>query len=59
MEVENMYSGLRLYQYNEDDLSVSGFLTSFFQITSLPVNKEKLLIDSFSLFPCLCASYAV
>ena len=54
MEVENMYSGLRLYQYNEDDLSVSGFLTSFFQISSLPVNKEKLLIDSFYLIPCLC-----
>ena len=26
-----------------------------FQITSLPV-KEKLLVDYFSLFACLCAS---
>ena len=32
------------------------FLTSFFQLTSLQVNKEKLLIDSFYLFACLCLS---
>ena len=32
------------------------FLKSFSQITSLQVNKEKLLIDNLSLFPCLCVS---
>jgi len=45
------YSSWRLYQYNEDDL-----LTSFFSITSLQVNKEKMLIDSLFLFLCLCVS---
>jgi len=32
------------------------FITSFFQIKSFQVNKEKLQIVSFSLFPCLCVS---
>ena len=32
------------------------WLTSFFQITIFQVNKEKLIIDSFSLFPCLCVT---
>ena len=32
------------------------FLTSFFQITSLQVSKEKLIIYSFSLIPSLCVS---
>ena len=44
------YSDWRLYQYNENDFSIL-VLTSFFK---LQVNKGKLLIDSFSLFPCLC-----
>ena len=38
------------YSYNENDFSIL-VLTSFFK---LQVNKGKLLIDSFSLFPCLC-----
>ena len=33
-----------------------GFLITLSQITSFQVNKDKLLIDSFSLFPCLCVS---
>ncbi len=39
------------YQYNEGDFLWVMFwsLTSIIQITSLQVNKEKLLIDSFSL----------
>ena len=28
-----------------------------FQVTNLQVNKEKLLVGSFSLFPCLCVLY--
>ena len=58
-----MYSGLRLYQYTEDDFSnkVLVSIASFFKITSLRVNIEKLLIEDFSsphvnvciVYPCL------
>ena len=38
----------------EDDISIGGFISNMlFFITSLRVNKEKLLIDIFSLFLCL------
>ena len=37
----------------------SWFLTSFFQILSSQVNKEKLSTDSFSLFQCLCICFRV
>jgi len=51
------YNGRRLYQCNEEDFSIQVLISSvLFQITTLQVNKEKLLIDRFYLFPCLCVS---
>ena len=49
--------GRRLYQCNEGDFYI--FLANFFQITSLQLNKKKLLIDRISLFPCLYPSLIV
>ena len=50
-----MYSGQRLNQYNSGDFSiVVQIFISLLQITGFQVNKEKLLINSFSLFLCLC-----
>ena len=42
-------------------LSKFGFQTSFFQITSLQVSKEKLSIESFfvSMFLCIQAVYKI
>ena len=33
--------------------------TCFSEIKTLIVNKEKLLIDNFSMFPCLCVSMLI
>jgi len=50
----NTYNG----QHNEDDFHIFKFCfpSSFFQIISLQVIKEKLWIDCVSLFPCLYLS---
>ena len=49
------FSGLQLYQYNEDDLLNLSFDCQRALTISLQINNKRLLfIDSFSLFPCLC-----
>ena len=50
-----IYSNWRLYLYNEEDFSFLVLIsTSFFQITSLQVSKNEMLIDNFFLCLCLC-----
>ena len=51
---QGWYSGRRWYQYNEDDFLKLIMLVC--QISNLLVNKEKLLIDNFFSFTCLCVS---
>ena len=46
------YIGWRLYQYYEGDYLSFDYKQAVFQFTSLQVNKEKLLNDSF-FFLCL------
>ena len=42
------YSG----QYNTNTISIQRLFIQILIITSLQVNKEKLLFDNFTLFPC-------
>ncbi len=54
----NVYTvvGVHIKRLKTTFYSKFWFLTSFFQITSLQVNREKLFIGNLSLFPCLCVS---
>ena len=50
-----IYSNWLLYLYNEEDFSFLILIsTSFFQITSLQVSKNEMLIDNFFLCLSLC-----